>query len=268
MNLLQDDVVLLTGAGSGLGLGVARHFIAEGAQLVILEIVPEKVEQLRSEFGEKVLVLQGDVTRVEDLLNCRDAIMKRHGRLNALVGFQGIFDGNIPLKDIPLEKLDKLFLEMFSTNVQGYILSAKIFLDLLEASEGAMVLTASTAAFAADGGGVMYTATKGAVRSLVNQLSFEFSPKIRVNGVAPAGIAKSQLRGPASLGLQDSKQSDMPLDLVLSMIKKIMPLQHLPAAEEYGPLYALLASRQNRVMTGQMVVADQGLLNRAVISTV
>lgn len=161
MNLLQDDVVLLTGAGSGLGLGVARHFIAEGAQLAILEIVAEKVEHLRSEFGEKVLVLQGDVTRAEDLLNCREAIMKRHGRLNALVGFQGIFDGNIPLKDIPLEKLDKLFLEMFSTNVQGYILSAKIFLDLLEASEGAMVLTASTAAYAADGGGVMYTATKG-----------------------------------------------------------------------------------------------------------
>jgi NAD(P)-dependent dehydrogenase (short-subunit alcohol dehydrogenase family) len=265
MQLLKDDVVLATGAGSGLGLGVVRHFQSEGAQLAILEIVPEKVEALRAEFPD-ALVLQGDVTKIDDLQRCREAVVEKYGRLNALVGFQGIFDQNIPLKETPLEKLDSLFDELFHINVQGYILSAKIFIDLLEESEGALVLTSSTAAYAADGGGLMYTATKGAVRSVVNQLAFEFAPKVRVNGVAPSGIANSQLRGPAALGMEAQKQSDIPVEDFKALIMRLMPMQYLPTPEEHGPLYAFLASRHNRIMTGQTVIADQGLFNRAVIN--
>lgn len=265
MQLLQDDVVLATGAGSGLGLGVARYFRSEGAQLAIMEIVPEKVEALKAEFPD-ALIIQGDVTKIADLQRCRDAVVERFGRLNALVGFQGIFDQNIPLKETPLEKLDALFDELFHVNVQGYILSAKIFVDMLEASEGALVLTCSTAAYAADGGGLMYTATKGAVRSVVNQLAFEFAPKVRVNAVAPSGIAHSQLRGPAALGMEDQKQSDIPVEDFTALIMRLMPMQHLPTPEEHGPIYAFLASRHNRIMTGQTVIADQGLFNRAVIN--
>lgn len=266
MQLLEGDVIFLTGAGSGLGLGVARYFLAEGARLAILEIVPEKVEALKEEFGEGCLVMQGDATKVADLERCRDEIVSRFGRLNALVGFQGIFDGNIPLREIPVEKLDSLFDELFHVNVQGYILSAKIFMDLLDASQGALVLTCSTAAYAADGGGLIYTATKGAVRSVVNQLAYELAPRVRVNAVAPSGIANSQLRGPASLGLEAQKQSDIPVEQFRELIMKLMPMQHLPTPEEHGPLYAFLASRHNRIMTGQTVVADQGLFNRAVIN--
>jgi NAD(P)-dependent dehydrogenase (short-subunit alcohol dehydrogenase family) len=220
LELLKDDVVLLTGAGSGLGLGVARHFRAEGAQIAIMEIVPEKVEALKAEFSGEALIIQGDVRKIADLVRCREEIVKRFGRLNSLIGLQGIFDGNIPLKDIPLEKLDSLFDELFRTNVQGYILSAKIFVDMLEATGGAIVLTCSTAAYAADGGGLMYTATKGAVRSVVNQLAYEFAPKVRVNAVAPSGIANSQLRGPASLGMEGQNQSDIPIEQFRELIMK------------------------------------------------
>lgn len=266
MQMLPGDVVLVTGGGSGLGLGVARHCRAEGAELVVLDVSLEKVCQLQAEFGPDVLVLQGDVTRLADLQACRDAIQRRHGRLNAVIGAQGVFDGHVPLRETPAERLDGLFDEIFHINVKGYILTAKVFADLLEASGGAMVLTTSTAAYAADGGGVMYTATKGAVCSLVRQLAFELAPHVRVNGVAPAGIANSQLRGPRSLGLEAQKQSDIPKDAFLSMFRSLSLLQELPSAEDHGPVYAFLASRHNRIMTGQTVVADQGMLNRAVLS--
>lgn len=265
MLMLDDHVVLATGAGSGLGLGVIRHFQSEGAQIAVLEIVPEKVEALKAEFPD-ALIMQGDVTKIADLQACRKAIVSRFGRLDALVGFQGIFDQNIPLQETPLDRLEALFDELFHVNVLGYILSAKIFVDLLAASEGALVLTASTAAYAADGGGLMYTATKGAVRSVVNQLAFEFAPKVRVSGVAPSGIAHSQLRGPASLGMDDQKQSDIPVEDFMALIMRLMPMQYLPTPEDHGPIYAFLASRHNRIMTGQTVVADQGLFNRAVIN--
>ncbi|WP_219060061.1 SDR family oxidoreductase [Pseudomonas sp. UMAB-08] len=265
MNVLSEHVVLVTGGGSGLGLGLARHCRAEGAQVAIFEISAEKVALLREEFGPDVLIVQGDVTSLDDLRACREAVLARFGRLDALIGAQGIFDGNVPLMEMPEERLDALFDEVMRVNVKGYLLSARVFFDLLRASEGAMVLTTSTAAYAADGGGAVYSASKGAIRSLVNQLAFEFAPHVRVNAVAPAGIANSQLSGPRSLGLEAQKQSDIPQDAFLSMFRSLSLLKELPTPEDHGPLYAFLASRHNRIMTGQTVVADQGMLNRAVL---
>jgi len=268
LNLLDDHVVLVTGGGSGLGLGVARHLLTEGAQLAVFEVDPEKVKSLTEEFGDSVLVLQGDVCSVGDLQDARSAIVERFGRLTSIVATQGIWDGNVPLADIAVDQIDALFDEVYAVNVKGYVLTAKVFLDLIQADKGALVLTASQAAFAADGGGAAYTSSKGAVRSLVNQLAFEFAPDVRVNAVAPTGIAKSQIRGPRALGLEQSKQSDIPADDFRLQFEWLTPLQHMPSPEEYGPLYAFLASRQNTVMTGQTLVADSGTLNRALMSMV
>ncbi len=264
MQLLENHVVLVTGGGSGLGLGVARHCHAEGAQVIVADVSADKIRQLQDDFPE-ALALQCDVTRLAELQACRDAIVERYGRLDAVIGAQGIFDGNLPLLRMAPERIDAVFDELFHVNVKGYLLTARVFHDLLKASQGALVLTSSTAAYAADGGGVFYTATKGAIRSLVGQLAFEFAPDVRVNCVAPAGIANSQLRGPRTLGLDAHKQSDIPKDAFLAMFRTLSLLQELPTPEDHGPLYAFLASRHNKIMTGQTVVADQGMLNRAVL---
>ena len=75
--------------------------------------------------------------------------------------------------------------------------------------------------------------------------------------MAPTGIGNSQLRGPASLDLHESKQSDIPVDSFRAEFEWLAPLGTCPP-REYGPVYALLASRQNRIITGQTVVADSG----------
>ncbi|QYN33522.1 SDR family oxidoreductase [Pseudonocardia sp. DSM 110487] len=266
MTLLDDHVVLITGGGSGLGLGIARHCRTEGAQLAVLEYDPVKVLALKEEFGDDVLVIEGDVRNLADLQACRAAVEQRYGRLTSLIGAQGIFDGNVPLADIDPDRIDQLFDEILSVNVKGYVLAARTFLDMLTAEEGSIVLTSSTAAFAADGGGAAYTASKGAVNSLVRQMAFEFAPRVRVNAVAPSGIAGSQLRGPRALGLEASRQSDIPADVFRRAFEAAAPLQYLPAAEDYGPFYAVLASRQNKIVTGQILVADSGAFNRAMIS--
>jgi NAD(P)-dependent dehydrogenase (short-subunit alcohol dehydrogenase family) len=266
MHMLDGHVVLVTGGGSGLGLGVARYCLTDGAQVAIMEYDQAKVVALKEKFGDDVLVVQGDVRSIDDLRACRAAIEERFGRLTALIGAQGIFDGNIPVADLSVEQVDSLFDEVFSVNVKGYVLTARVFLDLLQAENGAIVFTSSQAAFAADGGGAAYTASKGAVGSLVRQLSFEFAPEVRVNAVAPTGIATSQLHGPAALGLEKSKQSDIPPDAFRAQFEAQAPLRYLPSPEEYGPFYAMLASRQNRVVTGQTLIADSGTLNRALIS--
>jgi NAD(P)-dependent dehydrogenase (short-subunit alcohol dehydrogenase family) len=268
MTLLKDDVVLVTGGGSGLGAGVARHFLTQGAKLAIMDISGEKLDALRAEFGDGVLLIQGDVTKLADVQACRAAVEKRFGRLNSLVGAQGIWDGYVPLRNTPLDKIDAAFDELFHINVKGYILTARVMLDLLEASQGTVVLTGSSgASFCADGGGVLYTATKHAVLGVVRQLAFEFAPKVRVNGVAPALIGGSHLRGPRALGLEKQSQADIPKEVFMGFAKASL-VKWLPDAQDYGHLYALLASRHSRVMTGQIVYADQGLANRNVMTPV
>jgi NAD(P)-dependent dehydrogenase (short-subunit alcohol dehydrogenase family) len=264
--LLEDQVVLVTGGGSGLGLGATRRCRDHGARLAIMEIASDKAAALRAEFGDEVLVVEGDCSSLPDLRACEAAIRTRFGRLDALLGMQGIFDGNVPIAGIEPEALDALFDELFRVNVKGHLLAARIFRPLLEEAKGAIVLTSSTAAYAADGGGAVYTATKGAIMALVQQLAFEFAPHIRVNGVAPAGIARSQLRGPASLGMDGFKQSDIPEDAFLAKFRSISLLQELPEPEDYALPYIFLASKQNLIVTGQTWIADQGLLNRTVLS--
>ena len=266
MTLLADHVVLVTGGGSGLGLGIARHARAQGATLAVLDVAPEKIAAIREEFGADVLALAGDCTKTTDLEAARAEIIANFGRLDALIGVQGIFDGNVPLADIALDRLDSLFDELFHINVKGHILAAKVFGDMLRSTQGAIVLTSSNAAYAADGGGAIYSATKGAISALVRQLAFEFAPDVRVNAVAPAGIAGSQMRGPAALGMDGFKQSDIPADAFRTKAREISLLPDLPDAEDYAPLYAFLASRQNHVATGQTMIADQGLLNRHLLS--
>lgn len=264
--LLADHVVLVTGGGSGLGLGIARRCRDHGAKIAIMEINPQKVVALRAEFGEDALIVQGNCSLIADLQTCHDTIRDQFGKLDALIGMQGIFDGNVPIAGIEPEELDSLFDELFRVNVKGHLLAARIFRPMLEEAGGAIVLTSSTAAYAADGGGAVYTATKGAIVALVQQLAFEFAPHIRVNGVAPAGIAKSQLRGPASLGMDGFRQSDIPEDAFLAKFRSISLLQQLPEPEDYALPYIFLASRQNLIVTGQTWAADQGLLNRSVLS--
>ena len=267
MSELKGAIVAITGAGSGLGLGLARYFHKQGAVLAIMEIAPAKVASLRAEFGDDMLVVEGDVRSVPALRAFHDAVIARFGRVDSLVGAQGIFDGNRPISEHPSESLTAAFDEVMHVNVLGYILSAHVFRDSLAAANGSIVLTASSnASYCADGGGLLYTASKHAVMGVIRQLAYEFAPQIRVNGVAPCGIAQSDLRGPDALGMHGESQNDIPKDSFMAMIRKVTLLDHLPMGEEYGPVYGLLATPGARILTGEIIMADQGLANRAIIN--
>ena len=267
MTDLTGAVVALTGSGSGLGLGLARYFKSQGATLALLDISAEKVDALQDAFGEGTLAMQGDVRDIDSLKAFRNAIVAKFGGVDCLVGAQGIFDGNRPVSELPLEKIPAAFNEVMQINVLGYILSAVVFREELAKRNGSITLTASSnASYCADGGGLLYTASKHSVLGVVRQLAFEFAPDIRVNAVLPCGIADSDLRGPGALGLDGESQNDIPKDSFMTMIRKVTLLDHLPTGEEYGPAYALLADPRQRVLTGEVIMADQGLANRPIIS--
>lgn len=267
MGWLEQKVIAVTGGGSGLGAAVTRRCRSEGASVAVMELMEQKVRSMQQEMGEAALVLQGDVTKLADLQAFRDAVIDRFGHIDALIGTQGIWDWNVRTVDLPLDAVDSAFDEIFHVNVKGYLLSARIFYEDLRATGGSVVFTLSNASFLPDGGGPLYTASKHAVLGLVRQLAFEFAPEVRVNGIAPTGIKGSDLRGPASLGQQDRSHANLPAAEFEATIKSMVPLQSFARAEDYTSLYVVLASEEHSgVMTGQVIIADQGLSVRPIFA--
>ncbi|HBW2221351.1 3-phenylpropionate-dihydrodiol/cinnamic acid-dihydrodiol dehydrogenase [Klebsiella quasipneumoniae] len=256
MSDLRDNVVLITGGGTGLGLALIERFIDEGAKVATLELSGAKVASLRQRFGDRVLVVEGSVTRYGDYQRAVDQILTTYGRLDCFIGNAGIWDHNASLMDTPAEALENGFHELFNVNVLGYLLGAKACAPALIASEGSIILTLSNAAWYPGGGGPLYTASKHAATGLIRQLAYELAPKVRVNGVGPCGMA-TDLRGPQALGQSDTTIMH---SLTAEKIAAILPLQFFPEPVDFTGPYVMLASRRNnRTLSGVMINADGGL---------
>ncbi len=243
MGFLEDNVTLITGAGSGLGRAIVARFIAEGARVAVLEVSAEKAAQLEADFGETVHVIVGDVTRSADNERAVSETVGRFGRLDTFIGNAGIWDFNMPLLGTSGAKLADAFDQLFSVNVKGYLLGARAAADTLAASNGSMIFTLSNASFFPGGGGPLYTASKHAGVGLVRQLAYELDGRVRVNAVAPGGMA-TDLRGvpafqQAEMSIGKALESVGGPDAVAAMLHK----PFFPVAEDYVVGYLMLASR-------------------------
>lgn len=254
---LDNDVALITGGGSGLGLALVERFLDEGARVAVLERSPEKVAALRERFdAQRVVAVQGDVTAYADNARAVSAAVDTFGKLDTFIGNAAIWDHASSLVDLSPEQLGTGFEELFSINVKGYLLGAKAAAQALIASEGSMIFTLSNSSFYPGGGGPLYTASKHAAVGIIRQLAYELAPKVRVNGVGPCGMA-SDLRGPVSLGQQELRIMDSRSP---EAIASILPLQFFPQPADFTGPYVMLASRaNNRVLSGVMINADAGL---------
>jgi 2,3-dihydroxy-2,3-dihydrophenylpropionate dehydrogenase len=256
MGWLDGKVALVTGGGSGIGRAVVARFVEEGARVGVLERVATRVEQLRSDFGNAALAVQGDVTRLDDNKQAVAATVKTFGQLDIFVGNAGIFDGFLPLADFAEDTLGEAFDELFAVNVKGYVMGAKAALAELQKTEGCMVFTASVAGLNSGGGGALYTASKHAVIGLIRQLAVELGPRIRVNGVAPGGT-RTDLRGLAALG-QDA-QSHFAGPGWEERLRTGNPLQIALQPDDLAGAYVFLASKLNaKGITGAIMTVDAG----------
>ncbi len=185
-----------------------------------------------------------------------DAAVARFGALDCAIGNAGIWDYSTSLDDLPAERIDAAFDELFHVNVKGCLNLAKAALPALVRSAGSLIFTVSNAGFDPAGGGPLYTASKHAVVGLIRQLAYEFAPAVRVNGVAPGPI-DTDLRGPAALGMAERSIGSLNLPAVAGAN---VPLGHVPATADYAGGYVFLASRRDgRPATGGVLNLDTGI---------
>ena len=256
MGWLDGKRALVVGAGSGIGRAVLTAFRAEGARVAALEVDQAKAGRLAAELPGCV-VSRGDATRMADARAAVRGATNSFGGLDVLVNCVGIFDFYRGLADIDDDQLDAAFDEIFAVNVKSQLVCVRAALPELRRAGGSVVLTLSTSGFYPGRGGVLYVASKFAVRGCVIALAHELAPEVRVNGVAPGGTLATELTGPRSLGLADhvlgataGREQDL---------RRRTPLQVALTGADHAGGYVFLASDRARGITGTVVHSDGGI---------
>ncbi|MFV0494363.1 3-(cis-5,6-dihydroxycyclohexa-1,3-dien-1-yl)propanoate dehydrogenase [Mycobacterium sp.] len=253
---LPGKRALIVGAGSGIGRAVADAFRAEGAHIAVLERDPDKCDRLRRELPG-VPVTVGDACDRDAAERAVSTAVQAYGGLDTLVNCVGVFDFYRGLGDIDADDLPGAFDEMFRTNVLSHLQTVKAAIPSLRAESGSsIVLTESTSAYYPGRGGALYVSSKFAVRGLVTALAHELAPAIRVNGVAPGGTLNTDLRGAASLGLDQVRLDDSPGRAAALAART--PLNVALSGEDHGWSYVFLASDRSRGITGETIHPDGG----------
>lgn len=248
---------LVVGAGSGIGRAVVDAFLAEGADVAVLEKDEAKSAALRERFPG-MPVVSGDASVRADCEAAVRAALDAHGGLDVLVSCAGIFDYYRGLSDLDAGLLDEAFEEMFTVNVKTHLHAVKAALPALrESGSGSVILTESTSAYYPGRGGVLYVSSKYAVRGLVTALAHELAPGIRVNGVAPGGTLSTDLRGLASLGLGERSLGAAP-GREAELAGRV-PLKVALSGADHAWSYVFLASHRSRGITGDVVHSDGGM---------
>jgi phthalate 3,4-cis-dihydrodiol dehydrogenase len=253
---LDGRRALVVGAGSGIGRAVVDAFLAEGAQVAVLERDEGKCATLSAALPG-LPVVAGDATTREANEAAVTATVAAYGGLDVLVSCVGIFDFYRGISQLPVERIDEAFDEMFRVNVKSHLHSVKAALPQLRQHGGSVILTESTSAYYPGRGGVLYVGSKFAVRGLVTAMAHELAPDVRVNGVAPGGTLNTDLRGLTSLGLREKRLDDTP-GREAELAGRV-PLRVALSGPDHAWSYVFLASNRSRGITGDVVHPDGGI---------
>ena len=185
MRSIENMSVLVTGGGSGLGEGIARHLCAAGARVTISGRRHDKIDAVAASIGPSCRSVVGDVTVAADRVAMVEATLDHgNGHLHTLVNNAGnMYRG--PLAELAEDAL----LAVFHSNVVGGIMLTQAALDALVADQGCVIFMGSVHSQRAFPGAAPYAATKGAVETLTGVLAAELGPSgVRVSCVRPGGV--------------------------------------------------------------------------------
>jgi NAD(P)-dependent dehydrogenase (short-subunit alcohol dehydrogenase family) len=281
---LARRIVLVVGAGSGIGRVTAHRVAAEGAHIVCADLDLASAEQtakeLTARWGEGIgvagtgisgcgpaIAVRLDITDRASVRAALQETLLAYGGLDHLVVTAGLYvspnaDGNIP---------DERWADTFNVNVTGVFLIADEARAIWEAQglRGSMVVTTSVNAVVSKRGSFAYDASKAAANHLVRELAIELAPNIRVNAVAPATVVAGSAMFPRDRVIAsrtkykiafDAAESTETLRGKLAAFYAERTLTKTPILpEDQAEAILFLVGDQSQRTTGQVLAVDGGL---------
>ena len=240
---LDGKVALISGGSRGQGEAHARLFVAEGARVMLGDLLHEDGEKVAASLGEAARYEPLDVTREEDWQRIVESTTREFGRLDVLVNNAGILRYG-PLEHTPAEE----YRQVVEVNQVGSFLGIKSVIPAMRASGGGSIVNISSAAGLTGVGGVVsYASSKWAVRGMTKVAALELGgDNIRVNSLHPGMVDTPMV----------ARDNFDNVDQDASMQKQ--PIKRVARPEEMSRLVLFLASDESAYCTGAEFIADGG----------
>lgn len=249
----SNKVVIITGAGSGMGRAMTKEFVRRGACVAAVGRSMPKLAETKSEAtgAGECRIYSKDISSETDVIALISEVMADFGKIDVLVNNAGVLDTYENAHNVSLDEWNSVL----AINLTGPFLMAKYSIPhMLGQNKGAIINIASVSAFSAAGGGAAYTASKHGLQGLTRQLCFEYGSKgIRVNSICPGATA-------TPMAIPETKGDHSP-DMDAAVEK--VPAKRWCAPEEIAKLTAFLASDDADYIHGSAYVIDGGWLTAA-----
>jgi NAD(P)-dependent dehydrogenase (short-subunit alcohol dehydrogenase family) len=247
-NGLKDRVVVVTGAGGGIGRSIAAHFGSEGAVVIVADIDPAAAEETVAgirDAGGRADARRLDVARRDAVFDVFGAVVADHGRIDVLVNNAGVV-GLAPIEEITEAEFDRVY----GVNVKGKLWCMQAAVPSMKARNWGRII--NLCSVSGKTGGRLpyahYTSSKAAVWTITMAAAHAFAPwNITCNGVAPGSV----------IGTAFSK--DFALDNDPAVLKASIPLARRAVPDDIAPAVVFLASEGARYITGELVDVNGGM---------
>ncbi|PWK33526.1 SDR family NAD(P)-dependent oxidoreductase [Cupriavidus plantarum] len=244
MKRFENRVVIVTGAGSGIGAAAARRFAAEGARVVLAGRTREKLKKVAADLpADKQLVHVTDVSDYAQVEGLVRAAVDKFGRLDVMVNNAGVASEGRATED-SFEAWHKVI----SIDLEGVFHGARAALPHLIKTKGSIVNTASVSGLGADWNMAFYNTAKGGVVNLTRSLALDYGREgVRINSVCPS-----------------LTRTDMTVDMfkdeqLVEKFRERIALGRTAEPEDIADVIAFLASEDARFVTGVNLPVDGGL---------
>ena len=246
---LKDKVAIVTGSGKGIGESIALRFAAEGAKLIVNDVIESDasrtVEAIKGKGGQAVAVI-GSVASRQVAQKMVDTAVKEFGTVDILVNNAGI------IRDAMLHKMtDEQWDQVIEVNLKGVFLCTQCAARVMREKKYGKIINISSSSWRGNPGQLNYSATKAGVIGMTKTAAKELGPKgINVNVIAPALVWTDMTK---------SMSKDL-LQRVEQMLPYLMPLNRWGQPEDIANLALFLASDESSFITGQLIHRDGGFI--------